>query len=101
MVVYEGMQCNLHGRKTKIEAQNWKCQRNAQWRRSQKLRRNRGSKKKALENKQIEPEQSEFYRIPSHTKSLTDEQVEDVVNLIEKMEEDEDVLNVFHNMDMN
>ena len=52
-------------------------------------------------NKQIEPEQSEFYRIPSHTKSLTDEQVEDVVNLIEKMEEDEDVLNVFHNMDMN
>ena len=56
---------------------------------------------KALENKQIEPEQSEFYRIPSHTKSLTDEQVEDVVNLIEKMEEDEDVLNVFHNMDMN
>jgi transcriptional/translational regulatory protein YebC/TACO1 len=27
--------------------------------------------------------------------------VEDVVNLIEKMEEDEDVLNVFHNMDMN
>ena len=54
-----------------------------------------------FKNKQIEPEQSEFYRIPSHTKSLTDEQVEDVVNLIEKMEEDEDVLNVFHNMDMN
>jgi transcriptional/translational regulatory protein YebC/TACO1 len=27
--------------------------------------------------------------------------VEDVVNLIEKMEEDDDVLSVFHNMDMN
>ena len=53
-----------------------------------------------MENKQIEPEQSEFYRIPSHTKSLTDDQVEDVVNLIERMEEDDDVLNVFHNMDM-
>ncbi len=60
-----------------------------------------GKLQKALELKQIEPEQSEFYRIPSHTKSLTDEQVEDVVNLIERMEEDEDVLNVFHNMDMN
>jgi len=60
-----------------------------------------GKLQKALESKQIEPEHSEFYRIPSHTKSLTDEQVEDVVNLIEKMEEDEDVLNVFHNMDMN
>jgi YebC/PmpR family DNA-binding regulatory protein len=60
-----------------------------------------GKLQKALENKQIEPEQSEFYRIPSHTKSLTDEQVEDVVNLIEKMEEDDDVLSVFHNMDMN
>ena len=60
-----------------------------------------GKLQKALENKKIEPEQSEFYRIPSHTKSLTDEQVEDVVNLIEKMEEDDDVLSVFHNMDMN
>jgi len=60
-----------------------------------------GNMQKALENKGIEPELSEFLRIPSHTKTLTDDQVEEVVALIDRMEEDEDVLNVFHNMDMN
>ncbi|MCB9082572.1 MAG: YebC/PmpR family DNA-binding transcriptional regulator [Lewinellaceae bacterium] len=60
-----------------------------------------GSLQKALEDRQIEPESSEIVRIPNHTKTLTDEQVEDVITLIEKMEDDEDVINVFHNMDMN
>ncbi len=59
-----------------------------------------GSLSKALEDKGIEVVESKFDRIPSHTKKLSDEQVEDVVKLIEKMEEDEDVQNVYHNMDM-
>lgn len=59
-----------------------------------------GSLQKALEERGIEAESSELVRIPSHTKELSDEQVEDVIKLIEKMEEDEDVINIFHNMDM-
>ena len=39
-----------------------------------------------------------FERIPNDTKDLNDEQKADVEKLIEKMEEDDDVINVFHNM---
>ncbi len=59
-----------------------------------------GSLQKALEDKNIEVKESELIRIPGHTTSLNDEQVEEVIKLIDKMEEDDDVLNVFHNMDM-
>ncbi len=59
-----------------------------------------GALQKALEQRGIEVESSELLRIPSHTKTLSDEEVEDVIKLVEKMEEDEDVINVFHNMDM-
>lgn len=59
-----------------------------------------GRLQKALEERNIEVENAELIRIPGHTKTLTDEQVDDVIKLIEKMEEDEDVVNVFHNMDM-
>ena len=41
---------------------------------------------------------SEFVRIPNDTKTLTEEQMATVNKLIEKIEEDEDVQNVFHNM---
>ncbi|MEY4134251.1 MAG: hypothetical protein RL386_601 [Bacteroidota bacterium] len=60
-----------------------------------------GNLSKALEEKSMEVESSELVRIPSHTKTLTEEQVEDVITLLDKMEDDEDVVNVFHNMDMN
>ena len=40
----------------------------------------------------------EFVRIPNDTKQLTDEQRESVQKLIDKIEEDEDVQNVFTNM---
>lgn len=59
-----------------------------------------GSLQKALEERNIEVESSELVRLPTHTKELNDEEVEDVIKLIEKMEEDEDVINIFHNMDM-
>lgn len=59
-----------------------------------------GSLQKGLEELGLEVVESELVRYPSHTKELSDEEVEDVIKLIEKMEEDEDVVNVFHNMNM-
>jgi YebC/PmpR family DNA-binding regulatory protein len=59
-----------------------------------------GKLQKGLEEKNIEVLESEIIRIPSHTNKITEDQVEEVIKLIEKMEEDDDVLNVFHNMDM-
>lgn len=59
-----------------------------------------GSLQKGLEEHNIEVESSETVRIPTHSKELVDEEVEAVIKLVEKLEEDEDVINVFHNMDM-
>lgn len=59
-----------------------------------------GALQKGLEERQLEVKESELIRVPSHTKELTEEQVEEVIKLIEKMEDDDDVTNVFHNMDM-
>jgi YebC/PmpR family DNA-binding regulatory protein len=55
---------------------------------------------KGLEEKGIEVLNAELVRIPTLTKQLSDEQVEEVIKLIDKLEEDEDVTNVFHTMDM-
>jgi YebC/PmpR family DNA-binding regulatory protein len=52
-----------------------------------------------LENRKLEIAKAELIRIPTHTKKLTDSEVEDVLVLIEKLEEDDDVANVFHTMD--
>jgi YebC/PmpR family DNA-binding regulatory protein len=52
----------------------------------------------ALESKGIEIKESGFERIPHETKKLTEEQEAEVNKLIEKIEEDDDVQNVFHNM---
>ena len=40
----------------------------------------------------------EFVRIPTDTKEVTPEQRESIHKLIDKLEEDDDVVNVFHNM---
>lgn len=53
---------------------------------------------KALEEKGLEVVSSELERIPTNTIQLTPEQVEQIEALIEKLEEDDDVANVFHNM---
>jgi transcriptional/translational regulatory protein YebC/TACO1 len=53
---------------------------------------------KYLEENGFEITSSEFVRIPNDLKDLTAEQAEQVNKLIEKIEEDEDVQNVFHNM---
>ena len=62
---------------------------------------NFGTIQKAIEDKGLEILSSGFERIPQVTKKLTVEQEMDVDKLLEKIEEDEDVLNVFHSMEAN
>lgn len=52
-----------------------------------------------LESNSIEILSSGFERIPQVTKKLTPEQVADVEKLLEKIEEDDDVQNVYHTME--
>ena len=52
-----------------------------------------------LEENNYEIHSAEFERIPTDTKTLTQEQRSQIEKLIEKLEEDEDVQNVFHNME--
>jgi YebC/PmpR family DNA-binding regulatory protein len=53
---------------------------------------------KMLEDKKIETTMAEVHRIPSNTVGLTDEQMDDVAKLIDRIEEDDDVQHVFHNI---
>ena len=53
---------------------------------------------KYLEDNGFEIQSAEFERIPNDQKELTDEQRAQVMKLIEKIEDDEDVQNVYHNM---
>jgi YebC/PmpR family DNA-binding regulatory protein len=55
---------------------------------------------KQLESMNIELESSELQRFPNNTKTLSLEEAKLVLKLIDKLEEDEDVQNVFHNMEM-
>ena len=60
-----------------------------------------GAIQKELESKKIEILSSGFERIPTVMKTLTDEeQIASVEKLLEKLEDDDDVLNVFHNMQL-
>lgn len=51
-----------------------------------------------LEENNIEILSSEFERIPTSTKKLTEEEKQDVEKLLELLEDDDDVNNVYHNM---
>lgn len=57
-----------------------------------------GSLQKALEEMQIEILSSGFERIPTTTKEVSEEKEADVDKLLEKLNEDEDVQNVYHTM---
>lgn len=57
-----------------------------------------GGLQKAIEEMGLEVISSGFERIPMDTKKLSPEQEEEVEKLLEKLEEDDDVQNVFHNM---
>ncbi|MBR9855001.1 MAG: YebC/PmpR family DNA-binding transcriptional regulator [Algicola sp.] len=59
---------------------------------------NFGAIQKELESREIEIISSGFDRIPQVTKELNEEEAADVEKLLEKIEEDDDVQNVFHSM---
>lgn len=61
---------------------------------------NFGAIQKELEKRSIEILSSEFERIPHITKQLSKEHQEEVLKLIEKIEEDDDVQNVYHAMEI-
>ncbi|MCP9235298.1 YebC/PmpR family DNA-binding transcriptional regulator [Lewinella sp. JB7] len=52
-----------------------------------------------LEERGIVVDNAELVRIPSHTKELSDAEADAVIKLIDMLEEDDDVANVFHTMD--
>ena len=56
---------------------------------------------KELENRGIDILSSGFERIPQITKKLNADQIADVEKLIEKIEEDDDVMNLYHTMEEN
>ncbi len=53
---------------------------------------------KYLEENGFEIHSADFERIPNDIKELNEEQKAQVMKLLEKIEDDEDVQNVFHNM---
>ena len=61
---------------------------------------NYGTLQSALDERKIEIKEAKLERIPTHYKSLDDAAAEEVIAFIDKMEDDDDVMNVFHNMDM-
>ncbi len=53
---------------------------------------------RALEGAGVQVTTAELRRIPNTTVKLSDDQAEDVIKIIDKLEDDDDVQNVFHNM---
>ena len=60
-----------------------------------------GALQKFLEEKGFELLHADFERIPTDTKKLSDEQAADIEKLLDKLDEDDDVQNVYHSMEMN
>ncbi|MCC7453547.1 MAG: YebC/PmpR family DNA-binding transcriptional regulator [Crocinitomix sp.] len=57
-----------------------------------------GNIQAALEERGIEIKEANLERVPTETKSLTEEQEEEVNKLIERLEDEDDVQQVFHTM---
>ena len=57
-----------------------------------------GKMLKYFEEKGIEVKSSELQYLPTTTKVLSEEQSKEVKELIDKIEEDDDVQSIFHNM---
>jgi len=57
-----------------------------------------GAIQKYLEEQNFEIQGADFERIPTDFKKLTEEQAADIEKLIDKLEEDDDIQNVYHNM---
>lgn len=58
-----------------------------------------GSLQNYLEENNFEIVEADFERIPNDVKTLTPEQAAEVEKLVERIEEDDDVQRVFHNME--
>ena len=57
-----------------------------------------GNMNKALEEKGIEVTTAELTRIPMNTTELSEEAAQDVLKLVDRLEQDEDVQKVYHNL---
>jgi YebC/PmpR family DNA-binding regulatory protein len=57
-----------------------------------------GNMQKALEDKGLSPISSELEWIPSVTVELDEEKAQEVLKLVDKLEQDDDVQKVFHNL---
>jgi YebC/PmpR family DNA-binding regulatory protein len=57
-----------------------------------------GNMAKALEEKKIEVVTAELTRIPMNTVELSEEAAQDVLKLVDKLEQDDDVQKVYHNL---
>jgi len=57
-----------------------------------------GRMQKALEERGIEPTNTELQFVPTATKELPEEQAKEVRELLEKLEEEDDVQSVFHTL---
>ena len=61
---------------------------------------NFGNLNKKLEDLKIEVASADLQRIPNDTKELDVESAQKVLKLIEALEDDDDVQNVYHNLEM-
>ncbi len=59
---------------------------------------NFGHMQRALESRNITPLTAELEWIPTSTVELSEEKAQDVLKLVDKLEQDEDVQKVFHNL---
>jgi YebC/PmpR family DNA-binding regulatory protein len=57
-----------------------------------------GNMSKALEEKSIEVLTAELTRIPVNTVELNEEQAQEVLKMVDKLEQDDDVQKVYHNL---
>ena len=59
---------------------------------------NFGNFSKGLADKSIDTISEELHRIPTSTKEITEEQMDEILELIDKLEQDDDVQHVYHNL---
>ena len=59
-----------------------------------------GAVQKKLESMKLEPENASLQRIPTETKTLSVDAAVRVLKLIDEFEEDDDVQNVYHNLEV-
>ena len=59
-----------------------------------------GNLNKKFEELNLQPENAELQRIPNNTKSVSDEEFQKVMKLIDTLEDHDDVQQVWHNLEV-